>query len=562
MGGVFVSSNVLVYEYGGRGEPSNADLIDEQILLAHRYRNKLVEIELKRRTAVRELFSAHPDADLQLLQGQIETAEAALAEVRVNIANHRKTARTKKGPAELLARRRELGATLKQLRADLRERKRAVREDEALQAALRQTQEVAWQAIRDARAINGLYWGTYLAVEQGADRARKGRMDPRFKRFDGTGKIAVQLQGGLLVADALSGQDSRLRIDPVPNDVWEHRTPGRDPGARTFARIRISSDGRNPIWATVPIVYHRPLPKDAVIKWAYLLKQRVGRKYRWRVQLVMETPESETATSYDVVALDVGWRMIDGDLRVAYWVGSDGEQGEVRIPKAWLVRMKKVEDLRSIRDQHFNVIRPALGNWLATNKPPEWLAEVAKTLPQWRSPGRLAALALRWRDNRFDGDEAIYGRLESWRKKDAHLYDWEANLRDKLLRRRREIYRVFAVQLRERYGAVVLEDFDLRQAARRDGNIGEEAPDRARALRYLAALSELRTILEHSMEVVKSPAMHTTVTCHACGSIEKFDAAANLRHTCLACGTTWDQDYNAAKNLLTWAEASSSAVAT
>jgi len=41
-----------------------------------------------------------------------------------------------------------------------------------------------------------------------------------------------------------------------------------------------------------------------------------------------------------------------------------------------------------------------------------------------------------------------------------------------------------------------------------------------------------------------------TKTCHACGSLEDFDAEASIYHTCSQCGARWDQDENAAKNML------------
>jgi transposase len=43
---------------------------------------------------------------------------------------------------------------------------------------------------------------------------------------------------------------------------------------------------------------------------------------------------------------------------------------------------------------------------------------------------------------------------------------------------------------------------------------------------------------------------YTTQECHLCGFTKKFDAAANIVHTCPGCNNKWDQDYNAAVVLL------------
>jgi transposase len=50
--------------------------------------------------------------------------------------------------------------------------------------------------------------------------------------------------------------------------------------------------------------------------------------------------------------------------------------------------------------------------------------------------------------------------------------------------------------------------------------------------------------------VVKVDAVDSTRTCHVCGLVEKFDAKQYIFHACSGCGSTWDQDDNAAANLL------------
>jgi len=112
--------------------------------------------------------------------------------------------------------------------------------------------------------------------------------------------------------------------------------------------------------------------------------------------------------------------------------------------------------------------------------------------------------------------------------------------------------------LARKYKTLVLEDFDLRVMARR-GSVEDGAENEdARSNRQLAAVSELRLCLEQAFkgrggDVVRLPAANTTRRCHACGHTEAFDAAAAILHTCPGCAATWDQDRNAALNLLaTW----------
>jgi transposase len=164
---------------------------------------------------------------------------------------------------------------------------------------------------------------------------------------------------------------------------------------------------------------------------------------------------------------------------------------------------------------------------------------------------RLAGVVKRWREEgRFAGDQEIYDRLEAWRAQDAHLLEWASNLRDQLLLRRREVYRVAAARLSERYRTCVVEELNLAAFARREGP-AEDAPDKARLMRHRAALSTLRQALGRRMRTVIVPSAYTTQECHICGYVQKlFDAAKQLRYRCEACGSEWDQDENAAQNLL------------
>ena len=54
----------------------------------------------------------------------------------------------------------------------------------------------------------------------------------------------------------------------------------------------------------------------------------------------------------------------DGSLRTAYWVGSDGQEGEVLLSPRWMSGTKKVRDMQSIRDRRFDDVKNTLVAWL------------------------------------------------------------------------------------------------------------------------------------------------------------------------------------------------------
>ena len=60
----------------------------------------------------------------------------------------------------------------------------------------------------------------------------------------------------------------------------------------------------------------------------------------------------------------------------------------------------------------------------------------------------------------------------------------------------------------------------------------------------------INTCRREGVEIRLVPAEYTTATCHVCGTAEVWDQAAHVMHRCGQCGALWDQDHNAAINLL------------
>ncbi len=501
-------------------DPEQVQRCREQLILAHRYGNRLVEIERARRAIADPILIPYRNARAKEYRKQ-QAAGAARPKV----------------PQEPLF--------------------------EADQAKLDEATAAAAASIREARKVCGLYWGTYLVVEDAAQRARRSPKKtrvhedgteelslPRFKRFDGSGTLAVQLQKGLSAEELLAAKDPRAQLD----------CSGKHP----VLRIRVGSNGRAPVWAEFSTFYHRPIPKEASIKWIRLVCRRIEAKYTWSAQFVIDAPEESFARpspTKGVVALDVGWRRLwkaqdqrDG-LRVATWVDEGNNQGELKIPEYLLGRYEKCESLRSIRDNNFNAVMPKLFAMKKGAAP--WFIEATASAHLWKASARLAALVVRWRTSRWEGDEASFALMEAWRKQDKHLWTWEANQRQGVLRARRDIYQKFGCFLAQ-YRTVVVEKLDLRDFAElpeKDEPKEPRAIRAARPRRFFAALSELFSCAADAVgraggEWRELSAAHTTETCASCGAVEVFDQAVDLRHICQHCGAAWDQDVNAARNLL------------
>lgn len=583
-----------IYSYGALAPDLEGEVV-RQMRLAARYRNALVELELARRQraldALRARFPEVPalEAEWRALDDQL--AEGRKAARRQNALERKR--RLSKAESRALQ---EVRARRRDVYARLRARKVEAWADPALREDLAAVKEWAAAEQRRLRGLfsgpqadgPGLFWGSYLPVEASMQSARCGA-PPAFRGFSGEGKVCVQLQKGLSVPDLLACEDQRLRLEAV------------DEGKRHYLLwLRVGSKGRAPVWAKAPVVLHRDPPANARVKWAHLLRRRCGTHWRWQAQLVLEREAwPAAAPPGGACGIDLGWRLLahtdDGapcahcglpagedrapacGLRVAYWASGDGESGELVIAHQGLRRWHKSDELASIRDRDFNEARAALAAWLRSEAAaPEWLRNTLSHLHAWRSPARLAALLWRWHGvrceqgrqtpwrppaglrgppgcGRFLGDEKIFDRLWAWRKRDKHLADWQANNLRKAVAWRDDLYRNFAKTLAGKYRVLVFEDTDWREL-QEVPEVEEGGAELRTTNHRIAAVGRLRQLLrEKAAEVVLADPAYTTRRCHACGWLqEDFDQARDLEHACenSECGRAWDQDYNAAVNLL------------
>lgn len=608
------------YCFGAAAPVSNFKSVSDQMFFAHRYRNRLVELELARRAASEEVIRRlHPGyAELAIAYDKSESmVELVLAEIRAASAKARTkvppTDDQKKRLADAKANRLDALKSLKSAKAEayslLRDAqaplmalaaknvseefsdeevtptaKKKIERAEFLRLAKDSGVDAGQQAyeqdLKASRAACGCFWGTYLVVEDAAKDFGKGP-PPRFKKWDHDGTIAVQLMGGLPVADAIGCSDSRLRIHLSNEEELETNGSSRYSRAVGRVQMRIGSDeSRGPIWAEIPVTFHRPLPRNGIIRWAYLHRRRCATKDQWQLRLTIDDPNAEPrATVGDGtgrVAVHPGWRMLPcGSLRVATWIGSDGRSGSIELPPLWLDGDSLPDHLASVRSQHFNAIVEKLKEWFskADSVLPDWLDEASKTIHAWKSASRLSALILKWRENRVDGDGVLWQEppgdlsgkdrhdwhkshceeyLESWRKQDKHLFEWQENQRRGMLKRRENLYRIEAKRLASQYNTVILAKINW--AAMLTAEADDEPMQQTNRQRHYGRLAAPGTLTSFIREafcdrVIEVSGSDITRSCHGCGQINSFDRRKR-EHCCTCCAKRWGQDENAARNML------------
>jgi hypothetical protein len=560
-----------VYEYGLLQPLTGEDEVSEQISLAHKYYNTLIEIERWRRLEVRAAQEAN--SVLAPLIAEYEKLDAEV--VRLKAQNKQAKSRdgkTKPPPRgaikEAQAAKRTAGAALHKAK-------------EAEAAALKPLYEAAdTEATKRrlvARSECNVYWGTYLQIEQAVAQAcrftKKKKEDneqdkeqgqqnneeqskekknnlPKFRRWTGRGLVAVQIQASKPVtAETVFGNDTRVQIAPIDDKAWDTSISRgqRKKLQRTVLRLRVNStpDGK-PVWAEWPMFMHRALPKDAKITWVKVLRQPWHQrwKYRWVVQFTIDVPEPTQwlgdcgRAQGRTVAVNLGWRKLpDGQLRVATWADDAGNTGEVKLPVSFRERLKKAQSIQSSRDTNMDMLK-------------EWLVGGAPKVARWKSPARFYALA---KDESLS--EGVRKRIDEWVYRDRHLWWYQRGCESGARKFRREIYRLMALDLASRYPQVIIENYDIRQIAEDEKRAKppsrqrvEGAPSEARAA-LRAAVSRLGGIL------IDGESKLATQECHKCGygreEHERWDASRSIMHTCAGCGATWDQDVNNALVLLT-----------
>lgn len=345
-------------------------------------------------------------------------------------------------------------------------------------------------------------------------------------------------------------------------------------------------------WIRFPLTHHRRMPADAEILWVYIHRWRVGIHYEWRVQLTIESdtfhrPQAPLAVG-GTCAIDIGWRRIfdatgnQVGLRVAYLVDEHGGEREIRAPDGLWDRLAKVYSIAQIRSRELDAARDRLVTWIGGREMPVWFTDRSRGLAQWRSPRKLQRLIDTWQreENRFDAggtplirdDGEILAELQAWAKQDRHLGSWEAHMRDRTIAHRREVWRQVATELAHTYQTILVED-GLCRSEGREGQMKivdiegwdklppeEGDPHEGREQRRqsrMAAPGELRLAISHATHKTASTVIDVALSkkstreCAWCGHDQKnTDFAASIQIQCEGCGRTWDQDANAARNLL------------
>jgi len=546
--------------------------VSDQFYYAHKYYNKLIELERKLHHDKKE-FEKVCNPDLEQHYNAVSARELELSAALEQHTKSKVNAQDKLGSDELYTLVKTCRARLREAQKLLASERKKARATEQYKSAL-QTMNAFHIEARKKLYNNTpvLFWGTKNHCVQRVELAVSKRMEigqpPMFQPWSRDGVLYAQVINGMDAASVFDCKHGVVQIETLPRDHRDSKRFGKRFPA--LVRMRVGSDGRKPIWCTVKASIHRKFPPGSRIMAVQLIRRQhmyyqhndgLWHPYDdYEIQFTLRIPEEPR--KYDpakslCAAIDLGWRVREDGLRVGLWADSDGNKGEFMLPAIEFEMKSRAERIQSYRDIDMNECLKSVIEWRSTlDAIPEWLEKAGiKNVHAWRSVSALYRLLSVMEDNK-EFAPAMLEVLRKWRAREAHLQQYQRGLVWHQEARRLDYYRNLAAQFERKYNYVIFEDMlitDLRtDKEAEDETMSNDQIKNMRMYRNLSAIGLLRQCFVQKFgkpNVILGKTEFTTIDCHSCGTRNDFDKR-RLVMKCTHCGIEIDQDYNAALNLL------------
>lgn len=383
-------------------------------------------------------------------------------------------------------------------------------------------------------------------------------------------RLIHRYTGGGVPVDRLFGTRAwRFSIlEAPPEDAYDDNS--RESRRRRVVPARFGIDGQT---FDFRVRLHRQMPVDAVVKRVAWLGEWQPRPWNdeywvWHLAIWLEIPPEAFVITPDgqtQAGVDLGWRKFDDYLRIGYICDSAGRNVELRLPlemSSFQTRRHSLpsswEDKREMDAQisaQVDVTKVTIKPLLQAADLPADIRRSVGQLQKMRQGGlkklRVMLAGLYETEYWSSEVEEVIQVLDDWHAMDSRLSYQVNQLSRRLVRRREWLYGNLAKWLWETYGMVVWEgDLDVKVMA--EDADKEPALKAANRYRQIAAIGELRRFIERAAikyggELVDGEAAGTTNKCSVCGALVLTGPARML---ICANGHLQDQDYNAAKNLL------------
>jgi hypothetical protein len=364
--------------------------------------------------------------------------------------------------------------------------------------------------------------------------------------------IAHRYSGGGVPLTTLHGRTSRR--------VRFSQSLSFEPGRRRSMPGIFSLNDESQIRFTAMV--HRPIPAGCIVKnvrWYGRFSRAFG--WSWWLAIAVEVPPTDDVRQPTGrrAAIDVGWRVRGDGIRIGYLVDDNGCSEELLLPFDFSTNQTRKMRARYGHLAHWNHLPQTHQELreLASRQDTRFdqmkaeLAKVLDPLPagfdKMRSRGIIGIL------HELPEGSPIRPLIEEWLAWDTPLFRMQARASQRFAQHREDLYRNLTRVLALTYDSISVEKLDIkRMIEEATQNYGLEA---AKRYHQIAATGDFLLRLstacrKHGTELKLKAAEASTATCCECGGA--VTTGPNLMLTCVN-GHEFDQDYNAARNLLTQA---------
>ena len=412
-----------------------------------------------------------------------------------------------------------------------------------------------------ARQQSGCFWGNYNAVIQSFEVAKSKAIKDgarlQFKRFEGEGRFVNQIIGGMTPEQLLAGSHSQVKLGPV---IGQNRNGEKRDLTFTAFTGRDAEGKHTRTEITCKMAYHRPFPAGSVIKAVEVVRKRLNgtNRFKWHACFTVSIEEEKkNHPSTAVVGINLGWRQIGSQLRVAMAVNSKGKKTELLLPAKLVKKFETAEALESecatkaVEKMHWlRQLYHECGDQFGQ----DWKDAATSVLKSPKpSMERLEVLSERFLE--IDDKDAAT-EFNTWLHEHRKAVASYIGCRRNAVKWREEIYRCWAAKIAKENYLLSVTDTPLAKMSRTKGGDGlavENAlPESARRNRVIAGVYTLKEWLEKQakkqggmMEVIKGK---VTQSCCQCLELHEKPINGNQYYTCVHCGAENDVDINAATN--------------
>jgi hypothetical protein len=310
-------------------------------------------------------------------------------------------------------------------------------------------------------------------------------------------------------------------------------------------------------------VLHRTMHPGAIVKRvAWLGKKHRIKGWQWSISLTLEERPLivRTGPRKPVCGLDLGWRMLGDFIRVGMFCDSQDNAVEIRLPlDASTAQTRRHHIASGWRD--LLQIDESIGNLLQETKAdlhplvpldlPDDLRDLASQMTSMRQSGLVRML--RGLVTHSLSPEA-QDLLHRWLAENDRLLSIRSALQDRLMGRRRWLYRNVAAYLARRYSCIAIaDDFSIKETIENPAS-GKFGIVLGRRYHHWSSVGELRAYLveataKHGSQILKAStgAGWGLAKCNKCGDETKTSASLEL---ICSNGHRLDGDLNSALNLL------------